>query len=426
MHNEVAVTGLGIVSPIGVSIEEFWQNCISGVSGIGPITRFDTANVESKIAAEVKNFDASRWMDRKDARKMALFSQYAVAAAAQAWRDAGMPEDLAALTGEDAARFDADRIAVVVGNGIGGLEIFTESHAKMVRDGADRIPPMTIPLMIANEASANIAIHFGIHGPAFTQVTACASGTDALGQALDLIRAGRADIVIAGGTEGAITEFAVGGFCRLKALSTAYNDRPELASRPFDRDRDGFVIGEGAGILVLESLEHAKARGASIHALFSGYGSSCDAYHLTAPQPEGSFGAKAIELALKDAQMAPSAIGYYNAHGTGTELNDPMESRMLKTAFGPLANKLKVSSTKSMTGHCIAAAGAIEAIVCIKAIETGTLPPTIHLDNPDTEQGCDLDYIPNRAQHVPVKAAMSASLGFGGHNGVVIFSAYAE
>ncbi len=424
MHKEVAVTGLGIVSPIGVSIEEFWNNCTSGVSGIGPITHFDPANVESKIAAEVKNFDASRWMDRKDARKMALFSQYAVAAAVQAWNNAGMPEDLSNLSEGDRQVFDADRIAVVVGNGIGGFEVLMESHAKMIHDGADRIPPMTIPLMIANEASANIAIHFGIHGPAFTQVTACASGTDALGQALDLIRAGRADIVIAGGTEAAITEFSTGAFCRLKALSTSYNDRPELASRPFDRDRDGFVMGEGAGILVLESLEHARARGAKIHALFAGYGSSCDAYHLTAPQPEGIFGAKAIELALKDAKIEPREIGYYNAHGTGTELNDPMETRMLKTAFGPLASKLKISSTKSMTGHCIAAAGAIEAIVCVKAIETSTLPPTIHLDNPDIEQGCDLDYIPNHAQHVRVNAAMSASLGFGGHNGVVIFKAY--
>lgn len=424
MHNEVAVTGLGIISPIGVSVEEFWKNCTGGVSGVGPITHFDAANVESKIAAEVKNFDASQWMDRKDARKMALFSQYAVAAAVQAWRDAGIPEGLANLSESDRQFFDADRIAVVLGNGIGGFEIFTGAHAKMLQDGADRIPPMTIPLMIANEASANIAMRFGVHGPAFTQVTACASGTDALGQALDLIRAGRADIVIAGGTEAAITEFAVGAFCRLKALSTSYNDRPELASRPFDRDRDGFVIGEGAGILILESVEHARARGAKIHALFSGYGSSCDAYHLTAPQPEGAFGAKAIELALKDAGMQAGDIGYYNAHGTGTELNDPMESCMLKSAFGPLVSRLKVSSTKSMTGHCIAAAGAIEAIVCIKAIETGTLPPTIHLDNPDTEQGCDLDYIPNHAQRAPVKAAMSASLGFGGHNGVVIFRAY--
>jgi len=415
MQVEVAVTGLGIISPIGSSIDEFWSNCTRGVSGVGPIRHFDASKVESRIAAEVKNFDPSLWIERKEARKMALFSQYAVAAAVQAWNDAQLPERLEAP--------ESDRVAVVVGNGIGGLEVFTESHAKMLQDGPDRIPPMTIPLMIANEAAANIAMRFGIHGPALTQVTACASGTDALGQALDLIRAGRADIVIAGGSEAAITEFAVGAFCRLKALSTSYNDRPQLASRPFDRDRDGFVMGEGAGILILERLDRALGRNARIHAHFAGYGSSCDAYHLTAPQPEGTFGAKAIELALRDAHMQPKDIDYYNAHGTGTELNDPMESRMLKSSFGALASTLKISSTKSMTGHCIAAAGAIEAIVCIKALETGVLPPTIHLDNPDTENGCDLDYIPNVAQRCAVKTAMSASLGFGGHNGVVIFKA---
>ncbi|MEN6491348.1 MAG: beta-ketoacyl-ACP synthase II [Rectinema sp.] len=423
MQIEVAVTGLGIISPIGTSVDEFWNNCTHGVSGVGPITHFDASKVESKIAAEVKNFDPSQWIERKEARKMALFSQYAVAAAAQAWNDAGLPENIESQKPGDKAHIDSDRIAVVVGNGIGGLDVFTESHAKMLQDGPDRIPPMTIPLMIANEAAANIAMRFGIHGPALTQVTACASGTDALGQALDLIRANRADIVIAGGTEAAITEFAIGAFCRLKALSTSYNDQPQLASRPFDRDRDGFVMGEGAGILILERLDHAAVRNAKIHAHFAGYGSSCDAYHLTAPQPEGIFGAKAIELALKDAGTQPKDIGYYNAHGTGTELNDPMESRMLKTAFGSLASTLKISSTKSMTGHCIAAAGAIEAIVCIKALETGVLPPTIHLDNPDTENGCDLDYIPNVAQSYAVKTAMSASLGFGGHNGVVIFKA---
>lgn len=422
MKEEVAVTGLGIISPIGNSIEEFWKNCVNGVSGIGPITHFDASNVESKIAAEVKNFDASLWIDRKEARKMALFSQYAVAAAVQAWNDAGLPATMDSQSAEKSASIDPYRIAIVIGNGIGGLEVFTESHAKMLQDGPDRIPPMTIPLMIANEAAANIAMRFGIHGPALTQVTACASGTDALGQALDLIRSGRADIVIAGGTEAAITEFAIGAFCRLKALSTSYNDRPELASRPFDRDRDGFVMGEGAGILVLERMESAKARQAPIHAVFAGYGATCDAYHLTAPQPEGLFGAKAIEIALKDAALTPEDIGYYNAHGTGTELNDQMETRMLKTAFGPLAQSLQISSTKSMTGHCVAAAGAIEAIVCIQALKTGILPPTIHLDNPDLENGCDLDYIPNSARTHKINAAMSASLGFGGHNGVVIFA----
>ncbi len=417
MREAVAVTGLGIISPIGNSVEEFWMHCVEGRSGIGPVTRFDASRLESKIAAEVKDFDPGLYMDKKEARKMALFSQFAVAAAVQAWNDAGLGSELG---------INLDRVGVVLGNGIGGLEVFCDSHARMLDAGPDRIPPMTIPLMIANEAAGNIAMRFGLHGPAFTQVTACASGTDALGQALDLLRAGRVDIVIAGGTEAAITEFAMGGFCRLKALSTAFNDRPDCASRPFDRDRDGFVIGEGAGVLILERLEHAQQRGARIRALFAGYGSSCDAYHLTAPQPEGIYGARAITSALADAGLSPQDIGYYNAHGTGTALNDPMESSMVRAAFGPAAAQLKISSTKSMTGHCIAAAGAIEAIVCIKALESGVLPPTIHLDNPDIEAGCTLDYIPNRAIAHPVRAAVSASLGFGGHNGVVVFTKYGE
>ncbi|MCX8012825.1 MAG: beta-ketoacyl-[acyl-carrier-protein] synthase II, partial [Rectinema sp.] len=257
MREAVAVTGLGIISPIGNSVEEFWMHCVEGRSGIGPVTRFDASRLESKIAAEVKDFDPGLYMDKKEARKMALFSQFAVAAAVQAWNDAGLGSELG---------INLDRVGVVLGNGIGGLEVFCDSHARMLDAGPDRIPPMTIPLMIANEAAGNIAMRFGLHGPAFTQVTACASGTDALGQALDLLRAGRVDIAIAGGTEAAITEFAMGGFCRLKALSTAFNDRPDCASRPFDRDRDGFVIGEGAGVLILERLEHAQQRGARIRA----------------------------------------------------------------------------------------------------------------------------------------------------------------
>ncbi|MDH7484066.1 MAG: beta-ketoacyl-ACP synthase II [Spirochaetales bacterium] len=426
MNTKVAVTGMGVISPVGNSIDAFWNALVAGKSGIGPITRFDPSRVESKIAAEVKDFDPGLWMERKEARKMALFSQFAVAAAVQAWQDAGLPEfppmsEEASLP-EPVQGIDPCRIAVVMGNGIGGFEVYVDSHAKMLEQGPDRIPPMTIPLMISNEAAANIAMRLGLHGPAFTQVTACASGTDAIGQALDLLRSGRVDIVVAGGTEAAITEFSVGGFCRLKALSTSYNEAPERASRPFDRDRDGFVMGEGAAVLVLERLESAQARGARVHAMLAGYGATCDAYHLTAPHPDGIFGARAIELALQDSGLSPEAIGYYNAHGTGTALNDPMETRMLKTAFGPHAGRLKVSSTKSMTGHCIAAAGAIEAIACIKALETGILPPTIHLDNPDTEQGCDLDYVPNHAIECQVEAAMSASLGFGGHNGILVFT----
>ena len=280
---------------------------------------------------------------------------------------------------------------------------------------------MTIPLMIANEAAANVALRLGIRGPAYTQVTACASGTDAIGLAIDLLRSGRVDVVLAGGCEAAVTPFAMAGFCKLKALSTARNDDPARASRPFEASRDGFVIGEGAGVLVLEDFEKARSRGARIYALAAGYGATCDAYHLTAPHPEGIQGARALRLAMEDARLVPEGIGYYNAHGTSTQLNDPIESAMVKRAFGSAAQGLKISSTKSMLGHGLGAAGAIEAIVCVKAIETGILPPTINLDRADIDAGCDLDYIPNSAIRHPVDAALSASLGFGGHNGALAF-----
>jgi len=419
MHRKIAVTGLGVISPLGNDMESFWAALLRGESGAGPVTKFDASGLESRIAAEVKGFDPGLWMDKKESRKMALFSQYAVAASVQAWRNAGLDE---AKEGGGAPDIDRERVAVCLGNGIGGLEIFQESYAKLLESGPDRMSPMTIPLMIANEAAANVAMRLGLQGPAFTQVTACASGTDAIGQAIDLLRSGRVDIAVAGGTEASITIFAMGGFCRLKALSTLHNDDPTKASRPFDRDRDGFLIGEGAGILILEDYERAKARGAKVYALASGYGATCDAYHLTAPSPDGNQGARALKLALEDAGLQPSEVGYYNAHGTSTQLNDPTESAMVKKAFGAAAGKLKISSTKSMTGHCLGATGAIEAIVCVKAIETGWLPPTINLDNPDLEAGCDLDYIPKVAIHHPVDAALTASLGFGGHNGALAFS----
>ena len=434
MQKKIAVTGLGVISPVGNSIESFWSALLRGESGAGPVTRFDASGLESRIAAEVKGFDPGLWMDRKESRKMALFSQYAVAAAVQAWRDAGFEETGTGSTGaaglgeaEEAGErlrsfgHSRERTAVCLGNGIGGLEVFQESYAKLLESGPDRMPPMTVPLMIANEAAANVAMRLQIHGPAFTQVTACASGTDAIGQAIDLLRSGRVDLALAGGTEASITVFAMGGFCRLKALTTRYNDDPKKASRPFDRDRDGFLIGEGSGILVLEDYDKAIARGARIYALASGYGATCDAYHLTAPHPEGIQGARALALALEDAGLAPDNVGYYNAHGTSTQLNDPTETAMVKKTFGDAVKKLKISSTKSMTGHCLGATGAIEAIVCVKAIETGYLPPTINLDNPDLEAGCDLDYIPNVAIHHQVEAALSASLGFGGHNGALAF-----
>jgi 3-oxoacyl-[acyl-carrier-protein] synthase II len=421
MKRRVAVTGLGVISPIGNDLASFWTALKEGRSGAGPITRFDASRTDAKIAAEVKGFDPSLYMDKKDARKMADFTQFAVAASVQAWRDAGLGDGY--ITDGASARniYSPERVATLMGIGIGGIEVMMESHKKMLESGPGRMLPMTVPLMISNEGTANIAMRLGLLGPAYTAVTACTSGTDAIGQALDLIRSGRCDAVVAGGAEAAITEFAIGAFCRLQALSTAFNDKPQLASRPFDKDRDGFLMGEGAAALILEDWDKAKGRGAKIYAELAGYGASCDAYHLTSPDPEGSGGARAIALALEDAGLAPEDIDYYNAHGTSTQVNDPTETLMVKKAFGPHSKRLAISSTKSMTGHMLGAAGAIEAIACIKAIEEGFVPPTINLDNPDLEAGCDLDYVPNVGRKLEVEAAASASLGFGGHNGILIF-----
>jgi 3-oxoacyl-[acyl-carrier-protein] synthase II len=427
MKRRVAVTGLGVISPVGNDVTSFWNSLKEGRSGAGPITRFDASRTDAKIAAEVKDFDPAMYMEKKDARKMADFTQFAVAAAVQAWRDAGFGEGFASHVGDGAPAaapklpYSPERVGTVMGIGIGGIEVMMESHKKMLESGPGRMLPMTVPLMISNEGPANIAMRLGILGPAFTAVTACSSSTDALGQALDLIRSGRCDAVVAGGAEAAITEFAIGGFCRLQALSTSYNDRPELASRPFDKERDGFLMGEGAAVLILEDWDKAKARGAHIYAELAGYGATCDAYHLTSPDPEGTGGARAIALALEDAEMRPEDIAYYNAHGTSTQVNDPTETLMVKKAFGEHAKKLAISSTKSMTGHMLGAAGAIEALACVKAIEEGFAPPTINLDNPDLEAGCDLDYVPKVGRAMRIDATASASLGFGGHNGVVIF-----
>ena len=410
MQRRVVITGLGTVNPVGNDIASFWKGIREGRSGVGRITRFDASALEVKIAAEVKGFNPEQWMDAKAARKMALFSQYAVAATAQALQDAGL----------DRESLDPYRTGIYIGNGIGGYEVIEESMGKYFAQGPRRIMPMTVPEIISNEAAGNIAMAFGIKGFALTSVTACASGTDALGAALDMLRAGRCDVCVSGGTESAITGFGIGGFQIIRALSTKYNETPEKASRPFDRDRDGFIMGEGAGILVLETLEHALARGARIRAELSGYGVSCDAYHLTAPDPEGEGGARAITLALQDAGVAPEAVQYYNAHGTSTPLNDPLETKMIKRAFGDHARHMKVSSTKSMTGHLIAAAGAVEAIACVLAIEDGFYPPTINLDHQDIEGGCDLDYVPNTAVAGDIDVAVSGSLGFGGHNAVVV------
>ncbi|MDR3161333.1 MAG: beta-ketoacyl-ACP synthase II [Spirochaetaceae bacterium] len=420
MKKRIVVTGLGVISPIGNNVEEFEAALKAGKSGIGKITSFDTTGFDVTIAGEVKNFVPTDWIDKKDARKMARFTQFAVAATTQALTQAGLLETAEGPEGiRRRITSDPERTGVILGNGIGGYEIVTESFHKLFDNGPRRMLPLTIPLMIGNEAAGNISMVFGTKGPAYTQVTACTSGTDAIGQALDLIRLGRSDVVITGGTEACIVPFAIGGFQMLKALSTKRCDQPEKASRPFDADRDGFVIGEGAGILILETEEHAKKRGAAILAELAGYGVSADAYHITSPDPTGEGGGRAIKLALADAGLAPQDIQYYNAHGTSTEINDPTETKMLKYAFGDHAYKLKISSTKSMTGHCIAGSGGIEAIATILAIRGGYFPPTINLENPDP--ACDLDYVPNTIRYGAINAAASGSLGFGGHNGVVVF-----
>jgi 3-oxoacyl-[acyl-carrier-protein] synthase II len=410
-QTRVVITGLGVISPIGNSVDELWTNIRNGVSGIGRTSKFDPSRVDSKVSGEVKNFDVSVYVDPKEARRMALFTQYALAAAKQAWHDSGLDEQ----------KPDPERVAVMVGNGIGGKEVDEDGYRILFERGPGRLSPMLIPKLIANEAAGNISIALQAKGAAHTLVTACASGTDALGVALDMIRAGRADVVIAGGTEATVTEYCVGGFCSMKALSTKYNDTPEKACRPFDAGRDGFVMGEGAAMLILESEAHAQARRARVYAELAGYGASGDAYHLTAPDPEAAGAVRAITLCLKDAGLAPGDVDYINAHGTSTPLNDPMETKAVKAVFGEHARRLKLSSTKSMTGHLLGAAGAVEAVICTLAIRDGFYPPTINHETPDP--ACDLDIVPNKGIAGPIRAAISTSLGFGGHNGVIAIKA---
>jgi 3-oxoacyl-[acyl-carrier-protein] synthase II len=407
----VVVTGLGCVSPVGNSVDETWAAIRAGKSGIASITRYDSTPFKVKYAAEVKNFDAEKYMDAPSARKMAMFSKFAVAAAKMALEDSSLLDNREVL----------DNAAIYLGVGIGGLEITEHSLKSYFESGMKRIPPMTIPELIPNEGAANISIKFGIHGPAHTISTACASGSDALGQALDYIRAGRSDVVLAGGAESTQNGFANLGFTVLQALSSKWADNPEKACRPFDKQRDGFVMGEGATILILEEYEHAKKRGAKIYAELAGYGATCDGYHLTAPNPDGIIGARAMTLAMKDAGIRPEDVTYYNAHGTSTHLNDSGETAMLHMSFGEAAKKLHISSTKSMHGHCLGNAGALEAMICVKAIQEGFIPPTINLDEVDVEGGCDLDYTPNKGIDTKIDVAMSGNFGFGGHNGIVVF-----
>lgn len=343
MKRRVVVTGLGAVTPLGNTVDETWAAIREGKSGVGPITLFDASDFKVKIAAEVKNFDPSQWIDRKESRKMARFCQFVSVAAAQAIADSGY----------DKESISAEKSGVIIGNGIGGFEVIESAMKKYFEAGSDRIPPLSIPMLISNEGAGNISMIFGIKGVSWTLATACASSTDSLGLALDLVRSGRLDVCVAGGSEASVTGFGIGSFTVLQTLASSFNDNPQKASRPFDRDREGFIMGEGAGILILEELEHALARGAKIYAEFAGYGGSSDAYHITSPNPDGSGGALAITRALEDAGVKPEDVQYYNAHGTSTPVNDPAETLMIKNAFGDHARKMKVSSTKSMTGHCV-------------------------------------------------------------------------
>ncbi len=413
---KVVITGIGMVTPCGNGKDASWVNVKAGKCGITRITKFDSSRCTCQVAGEVKDFDAymaeTGYVDRKAARHMDLFSKYAVAAAVEAWKDAGYTDE---------AKPDMDRVATILGNGIGGMETNGEAWRTLFERGPDRLSPLAIPELIANEGAGNISMTLGAKGPAQVVVTACASSTDALGVSLDMIRAGRADVVIAGGSEATIFEFAVGGFMKMKALATQFNDQPEKSSRPFNADRCGFVMGEGAAILILESEEHAKARGARVYCELAGFGATSDAYHITAPDPSGAGAVKAIKIALKDGAVEDlSTVDYINAHGTSTHLNDVMETKAFKEVFGDeQARKIKISSTKSMTGHLLGATGALEAAFCALAIADSFVPPTINYENPDPE--CDLDYTPNTGVEKDIRVAVSTSLGFGGHNSVLVF-----
>jgi 3-oxoacyl-[acyl-carrier-protein] synthase II len=409
----VVVTGLGAVAPNGIGVESFWQSIISGVSGIGPITRFDASKHDTRIAGEVKGFDPLQWVEKKEARKMDLFIHYAVAASQMAYDDSGLK-----VTDDN-----RERVGVFVGTGMGGIPALEESHKLLLERGPGRVSAFFIPSIITNLASGQISMRFGMKGPNLCVSTACASGNHAIGDSFRIIQRGEADVMLAGGTEAVITPLTIGGFCSMKALSTR-NDEPTRASRPFDKDRDGFVMGEGSGLMVLEELEHAKRRNAKIYAEIVGYGMSADAYHITQPAPEGEGAVRSMRLALKDAKLTPSQVGYINAHGTSTPVGDVNETLAIKTVFGEHARTVAVSSTKSMTGHLLGAAGGVESVITILTLVHGILPPTINYETPDPE--CDLDYVPNTARRAEVRYALTNSFGFGGTNASLLFKKYEE
>ena len=407
----VVVTGLGVVAPNGIGTETFWENLVAGVTGIDRITRFDASHHDSKIAGEIKGFDALLYMEKKEVKKMDLFIHYALAGAIMAIDDAR-------LKFEESER---SRIGTLIGTGMGGVPALEESHNVLLEKGPGRISPFFIPSIITNLASGQIAMRYGFRGPNSCVSTACATGNHAIGDSLELIKRGAADVMIAGGSEAVITPLTIGGFGAMKALSTR-NDEPHRASRPFDKGRDGFVMGEGAGVLVLEELQHALRRGAKIYAELVGYGMSADAYHMTAPEPEGLGAITSMRLALEAAEMRPEDVDYINAHGTSTPMGDTAETRAIKQVFGGHAYRLAVSSVKSMTGHLLGAAGGVESLATVLTIYHGLIPPTINYDEPDP--GCDLDYVPNKARQAEVRVALTNSFGFGGTNATLVFKQY--
>ena len=409
MKKRVVITGLGAITPLGNDLRATWDGLASGRSGIGRITRFDPAAYETQIAGEVKDFDPLRAMDRKDARRTDRFTQLAVGAAKEAIDDAKVD-----------TKVNNDRIGVAIATGVGGLETLIEQVLVMEKRGPSRLSPFLVPMLMANAASAQISMQFGLRGPNLTHVSACASSAHALGESAEMIKRGMAETMVAGGSEAAVIPLAIGAFSTMHAMSRR-NDDPQRASRPFDKDRDGFVLSEGAAVVVLEEREHALARGARIYAELIGYGATADAYHITSPSPEGEGNARAMKMALEEAGLKPDAIDYINAHGTSTQPNDREETAAIKQVFGDHAKKLMISSTKSMTGHLLGAAGALEAIACVLAIQNGCVPPTINYTTPDP--ALDLDYVPNRARPAKVKTALSNSMGFGGHNASLIITA---
>lgn len=403
---------MGVVHSLGLSLDSFWDSICNGRNGISLITKFDTSDLDAKVAAEIKGFEPTDFIDKKEVRRMDAFTQYAMAAAKMAFE----------MSGLDMEKEDGYRAGAIVASGIGGIATLEEQHSILMTKGTGRISPFFITSMIPNMAAARIAIEYGLKGFNECVVTACASGNNAIGDAYKVIQRGDADIVVTGGAESAITPLSFAGFCANKALST--NPDPSTACRPFDRDRDGFIMGEGAGILILEEYEHAMMRGAVILGEIVGYGCTCDAYHITAPDPTGEGGIRSMQFAIRDAGIRPEDIDYINAHGTSTPINDPCETKVIKNVFGEHAYKLAVSSTKSMTGHLLGAAGAIEAIITVMALRDGIIPPTINLANPDPE--CDLDYVPNEARKADIRYALSNALGFGGHNAAIVFRKFAD